>query len=81
MIELLATCLIAAGTTFTVPAGWTADEVGASGTRSVCSAGGSCLSMMVYPIDTTYIRLRRQIAVDELVRPPHGCTLEVRRRP
>ena len=77
MIELLVTCLIAAGTTFTVPEGWTAERIGAQGMRSVCD-GTRCLSVMVYPIETTYVTLRRTVKPGESVKPPAGCEIEAR---
>jgi len=87
MVEILATCLIAVGTVFTVPDGWTAEQVGARGTPNTCAGIGGrggitgCVSMVPVGIDMTYVRLRRPIKAGEQVTPPEGCTLEVRREP
>lgn len=69
MIHLIATCLIAAGTTFSIPEGWQAIDLGAQGHR----LGHPMLHFE--PIKETYIRLKRPIEAGDKVQLPEGCTV------
>ena len=80
MLELIATCLLAAGTQFLAPAGWTITEVGAQGQRSSCT-GGACYAIAYPVIESTYVTLRRPLHPGERAQAPDTCTLEVTVRP
>ena len=76
MVELLLTCFLAAGWTYTPPDGWTIKEVGIMGMRNICD-GGHCLSIMVYPIENSYVRIHRFIKIGERVEAPQGCSIQI----
>ena len=83
MITILLTCLLAAGGTFTTPAGWEIDKIVGGGVPTsgstllnlpavVCGTHG-CLE----PDRRTHISLRRTLAVGEVVQAPEGCEVSL----
>lgn len=84
MLELVATCLLAAGITFSPPAGWVIEQVGIVGMRDVCTQRGflmNCLAIVVTPIEQSYVVMRRGAKVGETIEAPPGCTLRAETKP
>lgn len=84
ILELVATCLLGAGTIYTPPTGWRVEQIGIVGLRDVCSRAGSsvsCLSIFVMPIEQSYVVVRRAAKVGETIEAPLGCTLRAEMKP
>ena len=92
MLTLIATCLLAAGTTFTPLPEWTITEiVGGGRPRSVYILGSSytllpsiaCLNKMgdnipcSEPDYSTRITMQRSLVPGQVAEPPQGCTLKI----
>ena len=88
MLTLIATCLLAAGTTFTPLPEWTITEIVGGGIptqRHGLLIVPSLLCMDNYgravrcsePEYTTRITMRRLLAPGQIAEPPQGCTLKI----
>ena len=92
MLTLIATCLLAAGTTFTPVSEWTITEiVGGGRPKTSYIYGGlyipmpsfSCTNKMgeiipcPEPDYSTRITMRRTLAPGQVAEPPQGCTLKL----
>jgi hypothetical protein len=84
LLELIATCVIGAGVTYTPPEGWTLERVQTQGQISNCapSEGTARLGLMPYCTAMQYPRyadntvtLRRTVQVGEKVQAPPGCEM------
>ena len=75
IVEIVATCLLAAGQTYTPPEGWRIEQVGIQGRLDV---GGRAL--LVYPIERSFVTLRRPAKVGERIEAPAGCDVQVETR-
>lgn len=83
IIELVATCFLAVGVVYTPPPDWVIDRVGIQGTRNVCMQPGpfqSCLSILVNPIERSFVTLRRPVTVGQKIEAPPGCDMQVHTR-
>lgn len=84
ILELVATCLLSAGTIYTPPDGWRVEQVGIVGRRDVCTQSGvmmNCLAIYVTPIEQSYVVVRRAAKVGETIEAPPGCTLRAETKP
>lgn len=79
MLTVLLTCLLAAGATFTPPAGWQIEQIiGGGVTNTMWISPISCgLQGCPEPDRRTRIHLRRSLAMDERVQAPEGCEVSL----
>ena len=86
MLALIATCLLAAGTTFTPLPEWTITEIiGGGRPRSsymlipslVCTDKRGEMIPCPEPDYSTRITMRRELASGQVAEAPQGCTLKL----
>ena len=75
MLTLIATCLLAAGTTFTPLQEWTiAEIVGGGRPRSI----SILIPAIPKPDYSTRITMQRSLVPGQVAEPPQGCTLKLK---
>ena len=87
MLILIATCLLAAGTTFTPAPEWTITEIMGGGGRPegpflimhpiTCMDKTGLPTICPEPDRLTRITTQRLLAPGQVAEPPQGCTLKV----
>ena len=83
LIEIVATCFLLAGQTYTPPGGWKIEQVGVQGLLSGCYQSGSLMhydSLLRYPVERSYVVLRREAKIGEAIAAPPGCDVQVEMR-
>lgn len=70
--EIVVSCAISAGSTFSPPEGWRVTQVAFQGFDNPCN-GGICLAVHRAPIESNTVTLSRQAKVGERVTAPPGC--------
>lgn len=73
LIELLVTCVLAEGQTFTPPKGWVVQKVKAYDASWICDAA-ACFAINApdHPVPTS-VTLSRSAAAGETISVPDGC--------
>lgn len=86
MLTLIATCLLAAGTTFTPLPEWTITEIHGGGKPEIslmyihpvaCLDKSGHPTVCPEPDRRTRITMQRSLAPGQVAEPPQGCTLKI----
>jgi hypothetical protein len=84
ILELIATCVIGAGVTYTPPAGWTLIQVQTQGQISNCSPAQTtwpvpmyCTAMNYPRYEENTVTIQRSVQVGETVQAPPGCEVKM----